>query len=93
MFRFTSPLLSDEGRSLRECPVGAVLREAPHVYDVLAVYANSKNSGLEITGWPLWVRRALSVVEHEANRLRDMADKERQAHRDAQYGHRLVRGR
>lgn len=96
VYRFTSPLLNedeDEADSmLRECPVGHVLREAPHVYDVLGLYRYAEHEGLRIQKQPRWLQTALRVVDSEKERLRKMSESDKQLKGDAAYAGRVAKG-
>jgi hypothetical protein len=92
-FRFSSPLLNESGNEiLRECPTGAVMRDAPWVYDVLGLYAYAEHGGFEIQRQPRWVQSALQVIGSEKERLRRLAESEKQGKGDAAYARRLVKG-
>lgn len=95
MFRFTSPALIELGQDasmLYECPTGATMREAPHVYDALRAWSNSEKSSVDIMEQPQWLQSAFAVLSSEQNRLREIADAERQSKADAGYGARKLRG-
>lgn len=91
VFRFTSPNLSNEEKLLRECPVGMILRETPQIYDAIYAHSVSAGSGLEILNSPQWLQSALNVIAVERDRLKEMADRDAQAARDAQIGKRAIR--
>jgi hypothetical protein len=86
VFPFTSPMLAPEDRVLRECPVGRVLREAPHAYELIIAHSYSENTGLEILNYPRYLRQAFGVIGSEKERLRELSDKDRQAKADGKYG-------
>lgn len=93
MFFSTSPYLLHKGKpaELRECPVGAVLRESPHVYDVIGAYGTGEHIGPSILQEPLWLQHAFRVVGSERNRLMDLERTNDKAKHDAAYGARVRR--
>jgi hypothetical protein len=92
VFRFTSQRLSPTDQILRECPVGKVLSDAPWAYDAIYAETLAEHSGLQVLEQPKWLQSTIHVVASERARLREMAEKDRQLSRDAEYGKRLVRG-
>lgn len=67
---------------LRECPVGLVLREGPHIYQVINAHAYAENGAINPLGSPHYLQQGLNVVGSEKARLRDIKDEERQLHGD-----------
>ena len=94
MWRFTSPLLHSMGfDTLNECPVGAVLREAPHTFDLMRAHAHVDAAGLDVMRQPKYMQDALALCAGEAARLRELRAIDDQSQRDAKHGARVLRGR
>jgi hypothetical protein len=84
-FRFTSPILEEKDRVLYECPVSAVMKLAPHIYDVIPLHSYVSDSGsVDYLQLSPWAQRAVRVIGGEKGRLWDMARAEEKGHRDAQ---------
>jgi len=92
MYYFTSPMLAEADRTLRECPVGAILRDAPHTLDVIRSSRYADGAGLEFLRAPRYFQHAVGVINSERERLADMREKAESAKRDAQHGARVLRG-
>jgi hypothetical protein len=96
VWRYTSPMLDSMGPDaavLRECPVGLILREGPHVYDAIAAHAYAENGALNPLDSPPYLQSAIRVVASERARLRELADADRQTKKDQAYlGKALRRG-
>lgn len=92
LFRFTSPILHEFGDgsdTLRECPTGRVLREAPWVFDVVNACGDGL-SRLDLLRWPRRMQRLVAVASSEDYRLRRLEDQRRKSKRDAEYGRSLL---
>ena len=84
-WRFTSPLLNHEmpeSALIRECPVGLVLRDGPHVYDLISAHSYAENGALNPLDSPSYLQAGIRVVASERARLRELADADRQTKRD-----------
>jgi len=89
-FRSTSPRLydaekgSEPGRFtvLRECPIGVVLRESPHVYDALTAYSHVENGAVDPYSLSPWANQAFGVIGAERARMHDAQMRETQRKRD-----------
>lgn len=94
VWRSTSPMLAEmDAAMLHECPVGMILREGPHVYDLARAGGLAEQSGIEVLGQPRYLQDALMLVAAERSRLRELADLDRQAKNDARHGARVLKGR
>jgi hypothetical protein len=94
IFRFTSPLLYERNAGvLRECPVGYVLRNAPHVNRAVNAQSYAENGALNPLDCPTWLQQAMTVVSSERTRLREMKDTGASGKSDSNYGQRVLRGR
>lgn len=93
VWRFVSPRLEEADKILRECPVGAVLRETPWVYEAMAaesfVEAGAVNPLLQTP----WLQAAMQVVAAERNRLREYERQQSQSAGDAAFGSAVLKGR
>lgn len=85
-FRFSSPDLREEDRILRECPVGAVLREAPYVYGAINAHAYAENGAFNPLESPLWLQAALRIVGSEKARHLEAKMEEDRVKRDSKRG-------
>lgn len=85
-FRFTSPHLKEAHRLLTECPVGAILREAPYVYDAIRASAYAESGALNGLDVPEYLQRAIGVIGSERERLWRMKHETKAARGDSQYG-------
>jgi hypothetical protein len=94
-FAYTSPALqTQEDRALYECPVGYVLREAPHVYDILDRCSMAERmTPTEAARVPQYMQRAMRLYGSEVNRLSALRDSSNVAARDAKAAERATRGR
>lgn len=90
-WRFTSPRLSKEDSILRECPVGAVLREAPYVYDAIAAEGYAEAGAFDPTTRPLYLQQAIAVIGSERGRLFEARRARERASSDAEYGARVLK--
>lgn len=78
---------------LTECPVGKVLREAPHVYDLLDHLSHADNaSPREMESHSRYYRHALRLYRSEISRLDELRRAGDKAASDAAYGARMLRG-
>ena len=94
VWRYTSPMLHDLGADmLHECPIGAVLREAPHTFQLIAAGAHADNAGVEMLEQPQYLQDAVALCGAERSRLRELADRDRQSESDARHGRNVLRGR
>ena len=96
VWRFTAPILyemDDGSEMLRECPVGAVLREAPHVYDAIRASSYAESGGLEIMRQSRCLQDAVVLASSEKERLRELKRADEQSARDAKHGAAVLRGR
>lgn len=93
-FRYTSPALIEVGEDvLTECPVGKILREAPHVYDLTDHLSHAdKASPREMEGHSRYFRHALRLYRAELSRLDDLRRARDRAAGDAAIGARMLRG-
>jgi hypothetical protein len=96
-FRSTSPHLQPkdgkevEGRDIvRECPVGMVLRETPHVYDAVSAASNTESGAINPLEVPRWLQDSLRIVGSERGRLFDIKQQQRRSAGDAAYAARAV---
>ncbi len=92
--RITSPMFVGDA-PLEECPVGYLLREAPHTYDVLdAVSLIGNASPNEYAALPLYAQRMGRVYAAEVNgRLPEIEAATRRSQADLEHGQRVLRGR
>jgi hypothetical protein len=92
---YSSPRLQDpEDRIMYECPTGYILREAPHVYDVLTACALVENaSPVDLSMIPSYVLELAKVYGSEQARMMDNDHKQMQAKSDAAHGQAIVRSR
>jgi hypothetical protein len=90
---FSSPLLQEPGdEMLTECPVGYVLREAPHIYDLLDYLSLSESlSPLELGRMPRYFGQMLRVYQNELVRVQDLAYRQRAAEQSAEAAKRAIR--
>jgi hypothetical protein len=85
VFRSTSPLLNNtDAATLRECPVGMVLRTGDHCYAALGAAAHVENGAISPFDLGAWGREATSIVSSERARQRELKDHERGLTRDAE---------
>lgn len=91
-YRFTSPLLSDADQLLRECPVSVVLREAPHIYDLIPVHSYVDAGATDPLALSHWAQRGIRVVASERSRLLEMDLAEKRNARDSRVGLSVRRG-
>ena len=91
-FRFTSPMLSEADQVLRECPVSVVLREAPHVYDVIPLHSYAESGASDPMRMSAWAQRAIRLVGSEKARLYELATAEKRNARDSKVGLDMRRG-
>ena len=89
---FTSPHLEESDRILRECPIGAVLREAPHVYDAIRASNAVESGAMNPIDAPIYLQHALSVIISERDRLWRMRDDERKSKSDSSHGMKVRHG-
>lgn len=73
-----------------ECPVGMVLREAPHAFDAILVHGLAESGGFDLLSQSPWLQSAFRIIGSEKERHRKRQDTERQAKRDAQYGKQVL---
>ena len=92
-FVYTSPALqSDEDRILRECPVGRILRETPHVFEAIEASAYVDNAGpRDARHIPPYLHQVWRIVSSERQRLHELKMSEAKGRRDVDIGKR-VRG-
>jgi hypothetical protein len=90
-WRFTSPRLSKDDSILRECPVGAVLREAPHVYDAIAAESYVESGAIDPTTRPMYLQQAIAVISAERGRLHEIRRERERSASDASYGARVLK--
>ncbi len=90
-FRFTSPLLSEKDQVARECPIGAVLRETPYVYEAVEVATFVEVGAVNPQRQTPWMTRALRVVMSERARLREERKRQREGAGDAAKGARILK--
>ena len=70
---------------MHECPVGRILREAPHVFEAIMAYRYADGAGLEVLSFPRYLQSAFNVIASERERLRIMAEKDRESKADASH--------
>lgn len=94
-FRSTSPWLLDDGKpaTLRECPVGMILRDAPYTYEALSAYGGGEFTGFDLAKQSQWTQAACRVIGSEKARHREMEDEQRKAKSASAYGARVRSGR
>ena len=92
---YTSPTLQGkDDRILYECPVGKILREAPHTYSLIDAASLAENATpSERQRLPRFYWQVASIVQSERQRLRELADAERQSKRDIEYAGSVMRSR
>ena len=78
---------------MHECPVGAILRDAPHVYDLVRAGSYAENAGLEVMRQPRYMQDALTLHASERARMRELDKLDKQTGSDAKHGRRVLRGR
>lgn len=78
---------------LHECPVGLVLRQTPFVYDLIRAGGYAENTGVEMLSQPRYLQEAVGLVGSERARLRELAQADRQATSDANYGAKILKRR
>lgn len=90
---FSSPILQGAAdRVLRECPTGKILRETPHVYDLIEVAAATERAGPgELVGLPMPVKHAARLYWSERSRHLEIRASRARATSDAAYATRVVR--
>lgn len=97
VFTFTSPELakmsdahglkgSDGYHMLQECPVGVILREAPHVYEAIAAHSYAETGAFNPLESPTYLRQAFGVISSEKSRLREMEMQARRGANDSKFG-------
>lgn len=92
-FRFTSPRLAVKDQTIKECPVGVVLRETDYIYDALNAHAYADKAGLDILNASPWLQSVMHIVSSEKARLWDMAEAERKSKGDAALTRKAIRQR
>jgi len=83
---------------LKECPVGKVLREAPHIYDLIDHLSHAEHaSPSEMQSHSRYFVHALRLFRAETSRLDELRMESRsgstEAHADAEFGRQVLRGR
>ena len=77
-----------------ECPVGYILREAPHIYHVMDYLTLAENlSPIDLGKMPRYFSQMLRVYQNELARIRDMNKLQREANRHASIATGAVHGR
>ncbi len=76
---------------MRECPTGAILREAPHVFDAIAAQSYAEAGAFDPTLKPAYLQQAMAVVGAEKYRLWEIRRDRDRAKADASYGARVLR--
>lgn len=81
--------LASEHKQLNECPVGAVLREAPYVYEAIAAQSYAEAGAFNPMEQSQWLQHAMAVTASEKARMNNTKDEMRratdQAKNDARY--------
>jgi hypothetical protein len=90
VWRFTSPILKEDQRILYECPTGAVLREAPHVYDAITAESYAEAGAIDPASRPKYTQDAIRVISAEKSRLWDIKRSQDKAKSDAAYGAKVL---
>jgi hypothetical protein len=85
-------MLRPEDSILRECPVGAILREAPQVYECIAAYSFVENGALDPRHESQWLQDGIRIVSAEKSRLQDVKDSQRKSKQDADYTRTVLNG-
>ncbi len=89
-WRYTSPALIDDD-ALYECPVGMLLREAPHVYDLIDACVLVENATpSEYLTMPRYFQHASRVYRSELARLDDLRQQARKSGADINYARRRL---
>ena len=86
MFRSTSTHLDEPDRSIRECPVGMILRETPYVYEAIGAAAHVENGALNPLNESPWLQGAIRVVSSERERHRRLRDELSKSRADSRAG-------
>ena len=77
---------------MKECPVGYILREAPHIYGIMDFLCLGENmSPLDFARMPRYFQQMLRVYQNEIARHRIAENKQREAQRHADIATRMVR--
>ena len=92
VWRFTSPMLSEKDRVLYECPVGAVLREAPYLYDAIAYEGYAESGAFDPSTKPQFLQDAMRVIASERGRMWEISRQRERSKTDAAYGAKALRG-
>jgi hypothetical protein len=84
-FAYTSPMLHDIGEPmLTECPVGHVLRETPHIYDVMERCRFAENmTPRDAAMISPYMQQMIRLFDSECARLRELDEKSRTSAADA----------
>ena len=78
---------------MRECPVGYVLREAPHIYNDMAFLSLGENlSPADLGGMSRYFCQMLRIYQNEMARIRKMERIQREANRHASIATGVVHG-
>jgi hypothetical protein len=87
-------MLQGEGwKRIYECPVGKVLREAPHIFDVIERGSMTEAMTPDIFDrLPGYMQRAIRVVSSERARLQEMPMSEMKGRHDSAAGMAARRG-
>lgn len=96
-WRFTSPRLQSEDNKpvpglnlLEECPTGAILREAPYIYDAIAAHNGLESGAFDPTLKPRYLQECLRVIGAEKSRLWEMKQSQEKSATDAKYARRVL---
>jgi hypothetical protein len=96
-WNFTSPIIPEPERLLRECPVGLILRETPDAYTALTYESWVESGAVDPTKQSPWMGLAIRVVSAERARVgrmrREQEASERKAKSDADYANRATKSR
>lgn len=89
-YRFTSPRLAEEHQILRECPVGAILRETPYIYEAVSAQSYAEAGAFDPSTKPTWLQEAMRIVGSERSRLWDIKRERERSSRDAAYAAKVL---
>jgi len=94
-FRFGSPVLVESGESvLRECPVGKVLREAPHIYDLIDHLSFAENATpQEAEAMSRYYGYALRLYRSELARLQEDRESNHEVNLEASHAAQVLKAR
>lgn len=87
-------LKADGEHVLTECPVGMILRETPHIYELIDYLASFEHATpSEVERSSRYTLQAWRLYRSEQSRLQELRRHNKEVTGDAQYGSRVLRGR